>query len=435
MSRPATLLDSAATVPRRPVPLGKFGRTWVPLDDPDVARYFSHSLFVPHGVRQRWTWAAEGWLGSAAERLTRTASLTAILHAAPTGSGVGETIQLAPGMPGLEVRRLAAEASVLYALLDDLGGALPGGSERAPRWLLVQDYGQGERLLCMLFTDGEQPSAILKIRPATEPSSLRHEWQSLERLCRSLPAALAGTLPQPLAFGSRDRFEGLLLSGLAGRPAYVAAQASWRPLAAAAAHCSAAAAWLAAFHQATPAPGPPVRPLAALRERVEEAVAGGDRAWLGRLAALDEAPPPPSAAVHGDFWARNLLMRPAPSLPAVVDWEAAAAAGSCTSDLFHFAVTYALGFPWGRWRRLAPRLALRKGLLEDNGLSRALRGYLDEYCRRTALDRRRLADWFAIFLLERVAAAAVAAPDPTALEPWLGFLEEFTWTDRSVFSG
>ncbi len=417
------------------MPLGKIGRCWVPLDDPGVARFFARSLFVPHGVSERLAWTAAGWFGSASSRLSRSASLTAILHPA-TEPGEGPTTQIGGGSAP-QVHRLEAAASLLHALFDDLREALPTPQGKPPSWLLIEDYGRGQRLVCMLFAGGDEPAAVLKIRPVADPAPLARERQSLERLQRSLPSHLVGTIPAPLAFAERQQFEALLLAGLAGRVAYAETQASWRPLRHAAAHCAAAAEWLAGFQQATAAAAAaPVETVAALRRRVAAALAGVDGAWLERLGQLEDVAPPPSAAVHGDFWARNLLLPERPGLAGVVDWEAAAPVGPCTQDLFHFAVTYALSFPWTRSRPLPPRLALRNGFLEDNALARALAGYFADYCHRTGLDRRRLADWFAIFLLERAArSAATAVTDPGALEPWVGFLKEIRWADRSVFSG
>jgi Ser/Thr protein kinase RdoA (MazF antagonist) len=428
---------TASVARPRPVPLGKIDRCWVPLDDLDVARFFARSLFVPHNVRERFCWAAAGLVGSASTRLHRLASLTAILHAAPPEDG-GEPAVVGNGAPRAELRRLAEEAAVLYALLDDLRDAMPAGERATPHWLLIEDYGRGERLVSALFSGGGEPQAILKIRPSDDPAPLSGELATLERLRGSLPEGLAATIPAPLAFRERGRYQALLLTSLPGRSAYVEMWGAWRPRPLATTHCTAAGEWLALFHGATRVAAPGASPLIhELGAAVADILAGGDGAWLDRLGRLDHAPASPATSVHGDFWARNLILPADRSeLPGVVDWEAAAPSGPCTQDLFHFALTYALNVPGSGWRRLAPRPAFRRAFLEENALSRALGAYLRTYCRRLELDPAHLRDWFATYLLERAAAAAaLPGAQPASLEPWLGFLEEIAWADRSVFSG
>ncbi len=434
---PATAgLAAAATAPRA-VPLAKIDRCWVPLDDPAAVRYVARSLFVPHGLGRRLAWTAAGWTRGASSRVSQVASLTAILHPGAGESEEHESGRRDGAAARADALRLEEQASLLYALLDDLRDALPAAPSGRPSWLLIEDYDAGPRLVCLLFAGGAQPAGVLKVRPLDDPAPLAAVRNHLESLRPALPPPLAATVPAPLAYHERGGFAGLLLAPLAGRSAYVAMSTAWRPSALAPRHLAAAVEWLAAFQAATTAgeAGATIEPVASLRLRLNEMTAGA-AGWLDRLARLADLPPAPASAVHGDFWARNLILPPGGGLPGVVDWEAARKAGPCTEDLFHFALTYALHSPAARWRRLPPRDAFRRGFLDDGGLGRALRDYFHAYAQRTGLEPRRLGDWFAAFLLERAVRTAEAPPArPAARLPYRTFLEDLTCADPSAFSG
>ncbi len=139
-----------------------------------------------------------------------------------------------------------------------------------------------------------------------------------------------------------------------GRPALVTTAAAGEPLASAyfrAGHTAsrdleAAASWLADFQAGTAAGGRPLELVESMRGRLAARFAD-DRELafdLERLAELDarlRRETVLSAAVHGDYWFGNLLVRGG-AVSGVVDWESAETAGQPTRDLVRFAVSYAL---------------------------------------------------------------------------------------------
>jgi len=89
-------------------------------------------------------------------------------------------------------------------------------------------------------------------------------------------------------------------------------------------------------------PGPPDgsgATLAVLRRRFPE-----ETGALGRLESVQAVlarAPAPRTAVHGDFWAGNLLVS-GDRVTGVVDWEAGSTCGDPVGDLVRFALSYAL---------------------------------------------------------------------------------------------
>ena len=214
------------------------------------------------------------------------------------------------------------------------------------RWLLVEDYSGNERdrLAVFLFESGEAtPAAVLKLRRAGAAGRpLRQEADALSFLAGRLPAGLRDSVPRLLDLRELPGWEVLAMSPLPGVSAYVEMQGRLAPGRAVARHFAAAAEWLARFHEAT-------------------------------------------GAAHGDFWARNLLVGPQ-GRAAVVDWEHFAPAAPFHEDLFHFPLTYALNYPWRRWRRLPPEEAFRRAFREDNRVSRAVTGYFARYAALAGAD-------------------------------------------------
>lgn len=237
-------------------------------------------------------------------------------------------------IPGLATRfaagRPVSEGPDLESVADLL---------RDSRWILVEDYaGNGrQRRVFFLFNGGEtSPAAVLKLATG---SSLRREREALRFLEERLPADLRPTVPKPLAWRETPGMEALVMSALPGVSAYVEMQGLLAPGRAVRRHFEAAADWLARFHRAT-------------------------------------------GASHGDFWARNLLVGP-DGRASVVDWEHFTPEAPFHEDLFHFALTYGLNYPWERWRRLPAEEAFRRTFVEDNRVSRAVAAYFTRYAEKT----------------------------------------------------
>jgi hypothetical protein len=265
----------------------------------------------------------------------------------------------------------------------------------------------------------------------------------------TLPEDLAASLPQP---GILQRLEGwqvLPLSMVEGRPAYVEMQASWQPRRAAARHLQCAVQWLVRFQRETGSERAfLVRPdeqesLMRWAERLEEAGIEQPSEFESLLARCRQSPIHLCAG-HGDFWARNLLVpderrQPGrPRLPGIIDWESYRAQQEPFVDLFHFAVTYGLNYPWVRYSRIDPLKALHQTFIDDNHLSREIRRYFVCYCEGMGVDPDALRSLFRLYLL---GLSTEGAPDNFAWSvrshrdpnTWLDFFDSFRRAKRTVF--
>lgn len=302
-------------------------------------------------------------------------------------------------LPGL-APKLAGKAPEPLPALETVATALreTGILERLPaagrplRWILVEDYGteRRERLVLFVFAAGEaSPAAVLKLRRAGGPGRpLAHEHEALRFLAERLPADLRPTVPRPLACQDFAGLEALLMAPLPGVSAYVEMQGLLAPGRAVERHFAAAAGWLGRFHKALP------------------------------------------GASHGDFWARNLLTRSTEGgrAASVVDWEHFAEVAPAGEDLGHFPLTYALNYPWRRWRRLPPEEAFRRGLVEENRVSRAVARYFETYAAAAGLAPGAPRRLFHEHLEAR------AGSDLHGL-PWDAFRHTLGRAGRSAFSG
>lgn len=244
---------------------------------------------------------------------------------------------VAPGLLLRKGERVRSLDEAMTPAAAELLRVMTGGAPLRP--IVVSDYeGTGRsRLILFLFEAGaSEPSAVAKLRPLSGSGApLQREWEAL-RTAEAFPVELRSTIPRALRYEKSETAEGLLLTHVQGRSAYLERHdlggARRAPR-----HLAAAADWLALFHNAT-------------------------RSGT-------------SCAVHGDFWSRNLLMT-GPVATGVVDWEHFAPAGSPLDDLFHFPLTY------GR-------------SLRDVDVRR----YLQRYARITGRPESIVRDWLESYLL------------------------------------
>jgi hypothetical protein len=344
-------------------------RFLLPAGEPGIASYLFERLLAPHNLRERLRRSALAAVPSLAPRL---------LPRLVSGDG---------HRPALATLETALEETSLLR-----GTPLEDQPEDRPvRWLLAEDYaGNGRRrLVAFLFAAGERsPAAVLKLQGiGTAGPSLEREAAALQCLAERLPQDLQRSVPRCLAFRTLPGLEALLSDPLAGVSAYMDMQGLLAPGRAVERHFQAAAAWLARFHRAT------------------------------RIAR-------DLAAAHGDFWARNLLLGP-DGEAAVVDWEHFREEAPFWEDLFHFALTYGLNYPWRRWRRLPPEAAFRRTFLEKNRVSRAVSAYFARYADASGSDGAALRQQFGHYLETR----------PEEGLPWSDFRRLFGRARRSVFSG
>ncbi|HSL19901.1 MAG TPA: hypothetical protein VK886_00060 [Vicinamibacterales bacterium] len=382
--------------------LQKIDRFVLPAGDSRRAAFIVDRLYVAHSLRERLAWS---WHRANGGR--------ALAHAAESGE--------------LTAASLSAIATA---------EAWPALPQAARSWIVDTDYHGSARDRSIVFVFGDdrsEPSLVVKRARAASGRALRslaRERDALEALRRALPADLADTVPCVAGYEAADGWESLALTWLPGRSAYVEMQTRLLPSASVEGHFLSAASWLARFHEATSVPGRSVEPASDANDAASGEGATPD--WLARLRDACARAPVRAVRSHGDFWARNVLLarrRGLARIMGVVDWEQSCDASSPFDDLFQFALTYGLSYPWSRYRRAEPIEAFRRTFLADTRVARAVRAYLQAYCRERGLDAALLASWFRCFLRER------ASRDDSKGDLWTRFDQAIGAAGRSVFSG
>lgn len=325
---------------------------------------------------------------------------------------------------------LAGGGAVMSAarLKECLGGA--GVSlEGEPAVITLDDYRHSDRRKRVHFVFGrgaESPCAVLKASANAEHrAALEHEFGAMRALRERLGPELAATVPEPLALVEERGVLVFAESYLVGRSMYFEMRNAWFPRRRAGEHFRLARRWLVEFHKATAAGevrlggdalGELVlRPLREYRRLCAETQA--DKDWAARAEKLARGLGGERiklAARQGDFWARNLLVNSGGV--GVVDWEGYGERAAPFHDLFLFAASYGLSYPWklGRWAE--PSVAFRATFREKGWLSEIVREYLHAYCAGAGLSPKLLELFFYVFLAERAlkewqqGAGAVAPP-------------------------
>lgn len=282
-----------------------------------------------------------------------------------------------------------------------LFSAINGAFARKPELRCVvsdrNDQDGRRRLLAFIFDgDATQPLALAKAQHDKRNGSLAAAAKAIESVRGLMSHDLRDSVTRVLHVSDTAEGEVLITSGLPGRSAYAELALSLAPSLHAERHFETAARWLASFHEAS---------------RID----------------VD------STAAHGDYWAHNVLLDG--SRISVVDWEHFNRSSSRYVDLFFYALTYGMSFPWQSYARVAPELAFRKTFLETNRVSRALRAYLHTYAARTGVAHARLRDAFSAFLETHgtMRATSDAHPGVRAL-PWGSFAAAFSTAKENVFS-
>ena len=445
--------------------LRRLDRFLLPLEPQGPARYLLGALWAPHGRR---------------ERLLRP------VRRIP--GGPRRLVELLGERPGEGWRR---DLDTVEEVLHNLGHGSLGEDGGESARLLLRGYPDDprERLTAFLFEPGDEtPAAVLKIEPSGEetgfgeqrargrvppsappsgtgvrPSSsapspasaLTREARALAELAERLPADLASTVPRLLGHARTGGREALLVSALAGRPAYVELRSNLFPGAStgvlAGRHLAAAAAWLGRFHLETAQtagawdlPSPEALGLAAPLP-----------GWYRELTDRLPAAPLPAVPVHGDYWARNTLVGRSSGvdLRGVVDWEGYRSAGSPLGDLFQFPVTYGLAVcgPRPGSSRDGERRAvdaLRHTFCGTGTLAREVAAYGRRWCEKVEIDPRLLGPLFRCFLRLRarwnapveplrpgISGLGPRGPGGEARLPWGRFEAIVDREERCVFSG
>jgi aminoglycoside phosphotransferase (APT) family kinase protein len=403
----------------------RWGRFVVSWGDPRVRHHFLDRHFVAHSARER----VRGLIARKSLEVGLAAGARRLLGGAtrPMAEPSGFEDQI-----GCALRRAHV----------DWNGS----------WIQLLDYpgGRSGSVTFAFPPASSEPPVVVKVRPSGgRGPSLRRESEALAQVRRRLPEGLRVTVPEMLWYGVEDGLESLVLSLVPGRPAYLDMCNLLVPGRRVSPHLEAASLWLARFHEATEDTERPLRLEAelpeatTLRERVRSAGGSVDPSgpeeleWYRRLRDRLADTPPPTSAVHGDFWARNLLLADG-ALPFVVDWEHYAPRGGPATDLFHFPLTYGLNHPWTRYRRCPPLAAFRRTFLEGNRVSRAVRDYFIRYGRLRGIDLELLRSLFLLHLLtlgSQGPSGMTRVPGPSSGEtPWISAYRLMVTAERSVFS-
>ncbi len=305
--------------------------------------------------------------------------------------GLRGRLRRAVGSPRLRHTAEVCGLDPLLPLLDEFPAGVPARAAA----IYLRDYPTSRRgrVLGFFFEDGSTlPLSVAKAQHPCRDTSLRTEAEALERMVALLPPVLKATLPRVVGFHSSRRGELLVTAALRGRSGYVEVQRSLTPWRNVDAHFQAAARWLVAFHDAT-------------RSSATERIGGHTV---------------PHSASHGDFWMRNVLLD-AGGRVGVVDWEHFIPAASPFIDLFHYALTYGLSYPWRAYRRAPPVDAFRRTFFETNPVSRAVRRYLRCYVGEMGLPPAVIEPALRQFVATRGQMHGGVGPRPgTADFPWEG---------------
>jgi hypothetical protein len=375
---------------------GWHDRFKIPLEHPSALRFYLHNLFVPHS-RREMLWGA---LARASAPAGRAALPMLGVTAAGRLKGAAEPEGEAPD----------ALAERLGARLREAGLSLA----REVSAITLDDYRHSgrEKVVVFLFERGAQAPRLVA-KASGNPShraALAREHGALQELRARLGAKLKETLPEPLAAVEDWGLAAFAQSYVPGRSMYFEMRNGWRPRRRAAAHFRLALAWLAEFQKET---------------RACEATLGGDALTehvAGPLREYQRACSPsaqergfiagvvrragelkgerfPVVARQGDFWARNLMLDGVRL--GVLDWEHYAERAAPFDDLFLFATSYALSYPWrlGRWAE--PSVALRAAFTGSGWMARLVRKSLLGHCAELGVRPALLEVFFPAFLAAR----------------------------------
>ena len=207
------------------------------------------------------------------------------------------------------------------------------------------------KITLLLFRPGEAlPAHVAKV-PTTDAAarSVEAEAAMLRALGTLELGSLSQTIPQLVAIADDRGRPVLVTTALPGRQmlaTYHTFRHTARP-AAVGADFAAAGTWLGQLWQRTSSGRDDLATMVAGIGEVIERRFGDDpdtAADLEHLADLQDQLAGhlvPRTAMHGDFWAGNLLVAGG-RLSGVIDWEGARLGGLAVRDLAHFALTYSL---------------------------------------------------------------------------------------------
>jgi Phosphotransferase enzyme family len=298
----------------------------------------------------------------------------------------------------VEVARAALRRPVLWRMAPRWAAGLDGGSDNPlRRWigsggyrvlLLNHSHDPDRRYLLLLFPPGcAEPMLALKVADgAAAALRLAAEGERLQAVYDAVPVDIRHTVPCVLDEPTLSALPILVTAALPGVPMlvrYYRRGHTSRPDAVDG-DLRAASAWLARLQGGTAGASAPLDfaagTLRAADERATDQTLGQLSAVAARLRRYRAA----QVAVHGDFWAGNILLRDG-CVSGVVDWERFCSAGNPVRDATRFALTYATYLPALRGSIQRPEVAA--GYLLDGAgwLPARLRRFLTDHLNRLGL--------------------------------------------------
>lgn len=304
--------------------------------------------------------------------------------------------------------------------VEGLEGLVPSlrPDHEACDWILLRDYDDIQRdrsTLFLFMPEAAAPHGVVKMRASFGSGpTLNDEARVLELLSEKLPLEFSPMLPRVVRFETASNSEVLVESALEGVPLWIAMQRSARPLSSLERTFAGVGRWLGAFQRGTRGAG-------AFLEDVPPTSPDGAEPLIA------------SVAVHGDFWARNILIRDG-RVSGVVDWEAARISGPPWQDPFDFALHLAAGAP--AWRQRSATDRIRDALFGRGPSARALRAFFTAWRTGARLDREMLPRFLDLYLED----AALRGGKEKSGEwrssiPWTSIRAEAARRDLFVFSG
>lgn len=383
---------------RAPTPYGRHDRYWIPLECPQAARFYFNHLFVAHS-------RSELFFGAVARR-TPWLDSSLIVPAKTTPDNI-INFGSEPDLPTAGKPTLGSLAEVLQENLR------PRGMTGPLTLMALENYQQTNRHQVVFFIfdpSSPLPCALAKVTSQEFQRILEHEFHALVELQQLLPVDLRRTIPEPFALLEHRGLSVLIETLVHGSSIYYQMRNSVRPAKGVVGHFRLAREWLVRFQKATRCGGDiftqailddyVARPLEKYRaacrashdenRMIDEAISAG-RKLVGQHFAL--------AAHQGDFWARNIITQD--DSIGVVDWERFEKINQTFSDLFMFAVSYGLSYPWKLAHWSNPVAAFRGMCIEKSWLGDIVRNYLVAYCNEMKLAPEMIEVFFPVFLAER----------------------------------
>jgi aminoglycoside phosphotransferase len=270
----------------------------------------------------------------------------------------------------VEVARAALRRPVLWRMAPRWAAGLDGGSDDPlRRWissaghrvlLLNHSHDPDRRYLLLLFPPGcGEPMLALKVADgAAAALRLAAEEERLRAVYDAVPADLRHTVPWVLDEQMLSALPILVTAALPGVPmlvGYYRRGHTSRPHAVNA-DLQAASAWLTRLQAGTAGASAPLDFAAGTLRSADERATDQSLGQLSAVAARLRRYRAAQVAVHGDFWAGNILLRDG-CVTGVVDWERFCPAGNPARDVTRFALTYATYLPALRGSILRPEVA------------------------------------------------------------------------------